>query len=82
MRKHELVFLHSLLAVVREWLAERGEVPEGAFEAYDASSVPAAAINRRKADHEEAIWLLLGGILVAIGERRDADEASPVAADA
>lgn len=82
MRKDELVFVHSLLVVVRRWLVERDDVSDEVFEEYDAEAVPAAAINRRKAAHEEAIWHLLGAIHLAVTDAHEPNESSPAPADA
>lgn len=62
MRSQELIHFHALLLEVREDLERSGEVPPGAFAAYDAQPVRPAHVHRRKEAHKEGIDLLLRGI--------------------
>ncbi|MFB6172817.1 MAG: UPF0058 family protein [Haloarculaceae archaeon] len=69
MRKRDLVHLHALLALVRDRLAERGDPPDGAYDAYEALEVPPTGINHRKSEHERAVAALLDGIEATIAAR-------------
>lgn len=66
MRKRDLLHLHSLLSLVRRWLAERGEEPAGAYDAYEALDVSPTGLDRRKREHERAVQALLDGIETTI----------------
>lgn len=66
MRKRDLVYLHALLSLVRRWLAERSEEPDGAYDAYDALDVTPTGLDRRKDEHEQAVDALLDGIEATI----------------
>lgn len=66
MRKRDLVYLHSLLSLVRERIAEWEDEPEGAYDAYESLGVSPSGINRQKDEHERAIRALLDGIEATI----------------
>lgn len=67
MRKQELIQLHALTVLVRQHSEKHYEFSPGTFQAYEDCSVSPASIHRRKADHKEALFLLLDG-LEAISE--------------
>lgn len=75
MRKRDLVYLHALLSLVRRWLAERSEEPDGAYDAYEALDVTPTGLDRRKDEHERAVDALLDGIerTIAAADAVDAD---------
>lgn len=75
MRKRDLVHLHTLLSLVRRWLAERGEEPPGAYDAYERLDLAPTGLDRRKREHREAVHALLDGIeaTVASTDARDDD---------
>ncbi|WP_435317713.1 UPF0058 family protein [Haloarchaeobius sp. TZWSO28] len=77
MRKQELLHLHQLLSKIRSVIETEGPVPPGAFAPYDEYGVGPYSFNRQKADHEEAIYRLLDGIVATI-EARTPETAEPV----
>lgn len=66
MRKQELVYVHGLLAGLRDFYEERtGEsirTPE-----YDAMTVRPTSIHRGKADHEAAVFALSAALAEQMG---------------
>lgn len=72
MRKQELIQVHGLLVVTREHLSDREDVaiPPDAFDAYDDYGVGPTAIDKRKADHAEAVDRLAEGLRTALRARR------------
>lgn len=77
MRKHELVYLHALCVEIRRYLEAHGEVPAGAFAAYDAFGISPVMVNRPKADHEAALWRLLAGIRTTLAAWQSAAAERP-----
>jgi hypothetical protein len=58
MRKDELLYLHHLLALVREEVTEQGGAPAGAFASYEEVDVGPMAIYAAKSEHERAVRAL------------------------
>ncbi|WP_267642730.1 UPF0058 family protein [Haloarchaeobius amylolyticus] len=77
MRKQELLHLHQLLSQIRSVVETDEPVPPGAFTPYDEFGVGPYSFNRQKADHEEAIYRLMAGIVATI-EASEAETAEPV----
>ena len=75
MRTQEYVQLHALLQEIRAAVAENQQTAD-AFEAYDTQPVRPVHVHLSKAQHRQAIFLLLEGI----GETITARESPEVAA--
>lgn len=75
MRKHDLVHLHTLLALCRRDIAERDGEPRDAYDAYESLGVAPTGLTRRKSDHEAAVFALLDGLEATV---RDAGGEEPV----
>ncbi|MDG5776809.1 UPF0058 family protein [Haloarculaceae archaeon H-GB1-1] len=71
MRKNELVYLHSLLVLIRQEMFESQESEDGTFEQYDALGVTPQMIHSKKAHHHSAISALLTGIEGGLSERSE-----------
>lgn len=76
MKKDELLYLHHLLALVREEVSERESVPAGAFASYEGVGVGPMAIYAAKRDHERAVRALATALATVAGET---DAERPVA---
>lgn len=72
MRKDELLYLHQLLALVRDDWEHRGVVSADAFAEYDALDVTPMAIYASKSEHQEAVAALAARL--AARSEGDADE--------
>jgi hypothetical protein len=66
MRKQELVYVHGLLAQLREFYEERAGRPIPAPE-YDAMDVKPTSIHRGKPEHEAAVFALAGAMAEEMG---------------
>jgi hypothetical protein len=62
MRKHELVYLHALLLLIRRELSSRADSDSAAFDQYDDLNVRAQMVHTRKEQHRKAIRELLRAI--------------------
>lgn len=61
MRKQELVYVHGLLAELREFYEQQGHEPIEALE-YDAMDVKPTSIHKGKPEHEAAVFALAGAM--------------------
>ena len=76
MRKRELVHLHTLLSRIRRFVERREDLPEDAFDGYEAADVAPTAVYEPKGDHEAAVSALAGTLAATVeadGGDRDAD---------
>ncbi|MFB6188434.1 MAG: UPF0058 family protein [Halapricum sp.] len=71
MRKTELVYLHALFDELRDHLADRESIPEGAFASYDRYGVSACAVHHKKDHHREALFRLVDGVVATAPESID-----------
>ena len=77
MKKRELVHFHALLGRIRWFAEERGDLPPGALEEYDALDVAPTAVYRSKRVHEEAVVTLTESLARAVaGGPTDRDDDS------
>lgn len=67
MRKQELVYVHGLLAELREFYEQASGEPIPAPE-YDAMDVKPTSIHRGKPEHEEAVFALASAMAEEMGE--------------
>ena len=58
MHKDELLRLHDQLVTIKEYFAQRDDVPEGAFEAYDRLDVRPSHVHKSKSEHKHAVFVL------------------------
>jgi len=58
MKKRESLYLHALLALVREDLEDNRELTTGGFEEYETIDVCPTAVHRSKDVHERAVFAL------------------------
>ncbi|MFC4246815.1 UPF0058 family protein [Natribaculum luteum] len=68
MQRQAYIQLHALLCEIRDHVEEEHDVPDDAFDAYDALSVRPVHVHLTKEQHERAIGLLLVGIGETIDE--------------
>lgn len=73
MNKQSLVYVHGLLAQIRQNLQRHGDVPSDVYREYDEQNVSPMSIHRRKGAHREAIGLLGTGIRRTITYQRGED---------
>ncbi|MFC5969873.1 UPF0058 family protein [Halomarina salina] len=77
MRKRELVHVHALLARIRWYADDRGDLPADALDEYDALGVAPTAVYRSKQAHEEAVITLTESLASAVEDTEPTDERSP-----
>ncbi|MFC7194978.1 UPF0058 family protein [Halosimplex aquaticum] len=58
MRKRESLYLHALLALVREDFEHNRDLATGAFDEYEAMDVRPTGIHRSKDAHQRAVFAL------------------------
>jgi len=76
MRKDELLYLHHLLALLRDEVTEREGAPASAFATYEEVDVGPMAIYAAKSDHERAVRALAAALAAVVTE---SDAERPVA---
>lgn len=77
MRKREALYLHALLALVREDFEYNRDLSSEAFEEYEGLDVRPTGIHRSKDAHERAVFALAPR-LGEIADRADSDERQPL----
>lgn len=75
MRKDELLYLHHLLALVREEFVRRGVAEPEAFERYDELGVSPIAVYASKREHARAVRTLSAALAAAVEESGDRGQA-------
>lgn len=81
MRKHDLVHLHTLLALCRRDVTKRETGPPGAYDAYETLGVSPTGLTRQKGDHEAAVSALLDGLEATV-RVAEAEATEPLEPDA
>ena len=76
MRKKELLYLHSLLHMLKRHAEAEYEVSEVAFEEYESLGITPQQVYKRKSEHQEAV-MILSKLLVSEFEE-ESDEGSSV----
>ena len=71
----ELVHVHALLFELRIHFERDGDIPMGAFDAYETQPVRPTHIHRPKHEHEHAITLLRDGLSQSVRIRLQPDHA-------
>lgn len=77
MRKDELLYLHHLLALLRQEYERREVVPNGAFASYDALGVSPMAVYASKRQHERAVKALADGLATATPGAGEREQTAP-----
>ncbi|TMT85699.1 hypothetical protein E2L06_03455 [Haloterrigena sp. H1] len=75
MNAQELIHVHALLFELRVHFERDGDMPAGAFTAYETQPVRPTHIHRPKHEHEHAIDLLLEGLGQSVRTRPPPDHA-------
>ncbi|WP_415380719.1 UPF0058 family protein [Halosimplex sp. TS25] len=74
MRKRESLYLHALLALVRDEFEHNRDLPTDAFDEYEAMDVRPTGIHRSKGAHQRAVFALAPELSALADRATDGDE--------
>jgi hypothetical protein len=68
MHKDELLELHGELVVIKEYFADREDVEDGRFAAYDELDVQPSHVHKSKSEHKHAVFVLGNALAEAMSD--------------
>jgi len=68
MHKDELLELHEQMVIIKDYFADREEVDEDIFEAYEMLDVRPSHVHKSKSEHKHAVFVLGNALADAMSE--------------